>query len=74
MGWILSNEQYRLRSTKYKDFPILSKLLEARVFGIGQTDTGFCIGEECDCYFGMDMTKDEVLALAEELRRFVDDQ
>jgi len=48
---------------------LLDALDEARVFNVTKMDDGrFCFEESCDHYFSASLTKDQVLALAEELR------
>lgn len=48
---------------------LLDALDEARVFNVTKLDDGrFCFEESCDRYFSANLTKDQVLALAEELR------
>lgn len=48
---------------------LLDALDGARVFSVKKLDDGrFCFEESCDQYFSANLTKDQVLALAEELR------
>ena len=48
---------------------LLDALDEAGVFNIEKMEDGrFCFQESCDRYFSANLTKDQVLALAEELR------
>lgn len=48
---------------------LLAALEDARVFNVSKTDDGrFEFEESCDNYFGAFLTKEQVLALAEELR------
>jgi len=48
---------------------MLDALDGARVFNVEKLDDGrFCFQESCDRYFSANLTKDQVLELAEELR------
>ena len=48
---------------------LLHALDESRVFNVTKTDDGrFCFQESCDRWFSAKLTKEQVLALAEELR------
>jgi hypothetical protein len=62
-------------------FPMLSAIQKDSIFEVcihrfqsgprkGQIE--FSIGELCDGYFGRDLTKSELLALAEEIKRFAE--
>ena len=52
---------------------LLDALDESQVFSVVKMGDGrFCFEESCDRYFRVKLTKDQVLALAEELRALVD--
>ena len=53
----------------------LKRLSERRVFNVYRLDSGaFRIIEACDQYFWLDLSAEEMRALAAELLAFIDDQ
>jgi hypothetical protein len=51
------------------DTPILRRLEDERVFSVTPMDEGgFYIQEQCDTWFAVELTRDELLALADELK------
>ena len=50
---------------------ILEKLEEAKVFRIRPKDGNFKVREECDGYFFMMLTKEELLQLADEITQLM---
>lgn len=51
------------------DTTLLKRLEEGRIFSIERTDIPdvFCVGEECDRYFAINLTRDELRQLAAEI-------
>ena len=69
MEWQLTNEQW---VDKYKEFPVLSILENDRVFTIGkQADGSYGVIEGCDECFGVTLTRDQMLKLAQEIIDYV---
>ncbi len=52
------------------EYPLLKRLEESRVFGLEKYGDGFVIGERCDDYFSVALTKEELFALAREIEAF----
>lgn len=52
---------------------VLEKLRNRRVFAIEVSGDGYVFYERCDENFGVELTKPEVLQLAEELRGLVNE-
>ena len=51
---------------------VLDELKEARVLDVGYWGDEWRIGEMCDEYFDLVMTKEKFYALAEELKQIAD--
>jgi hypothetical protein len=49
---------------------ILEALYAERIFSIKKTETGFKLTECCDEFFSLDLTREQLLALADEIRDF----
>ena len=58
--------------------PVLDSLKALRIMAIEETDNGYCITEQCDQYFGITLTREQMQKLIAELqdmigRKWVDD-
>jgi hypothetical protein len=47
---------------------ILGALAAERIFGIEKTEAGFKFTERCDEYFSLNLSREQLLALADEIR------
>jgi hypothetical protein len=54
--------------------PMLNKLLDSRIFGIRLNDNRLQLQEQCDGAFLMDVTADDLRALAAELNAVADQE
>ena len=51
------------------EFPILAELDAENVFYISRNGDSYTVAEACDDHFGLKMTREKLLMLAEEINR-----
>lgn len=61
----MENDELLKHPIIQKHKKILQTLADERVFSVGYCDRGFFVIEECDQWFGHDLTKEECLELSE---------
>lgn len=64
---VLANRRIKIASTS-----VLDALAEARVFNVSKHDGLYCFEESCDNWFFVDLTREQVLLLIDELRALVE--
>mgnify|MGYP001623196566 CR=1 FL=1 len=62
-GWEKEEDLHHPILEKHKN--LLERLIQDRVFRVGYADGTFYLLEECDQYFGCDLTKEEAKELSE---------